>query len=68
MDPRVQQILDQLRRFVEDVKYVPQGQAIPEGYTHTIKLASVTNGQDLTIALKVQAQFAPILDLILGFV
>lgn len=68
MDPRIQQILEQLRNFVEDVRYVPQGSAIPEGFTHTIKLASVANGQDLVIAIKVSPAVAAGLDLVLGFV
>lgn len=68
MDPRIQQIVNQLRNFVEEVQYVPQGAAVPAGFTHTIKLASVANGQDVTIALRVSPSFASVLDLILGFV
>jgi hypothetical protein len=68
MDPRIQQILDRLRGFVEDVQYVPPGGSPPDGFTHTIQLTSLTNGEYLTVAIKTNPAVTAGLDLLLGFV
>ncbi len=61
------EIFTQLGQFIEEFQYVPQGAPLPAGFTHTLKVASVANGQDVVVALKVRAEFAALLDLVLSF-
>ncbi len=61
-------VFARLGDFFEEAKYVPQGAAVPEGFTHTLKFASTISGQDVVLAVKVKAEYASILDLILSFV
>ena len=60
-------LLGRLGQFIEEVKYVSQGAPLPEGFTHTVKLASVANGNDVVFAIKFRAETLPVVDLILAF-
>lgn len=51
--------------YVEWVKYVPQGQKLPEGTSHTLKLAAVS-GADVIVALKVKPLYAVLADALLA--
>ena len=57
------QVLD----YVDWVKYVPQDVDLPEGTTHTLKLANAREALaiDLVIALKVKRLYAVIADALL---
>lgn len=61
------EIFSRFGQFVEEFRYVPQGAPVPEGFTHTFKLASTTSTADLVFAVKFRAEFAPVIDLVLTF-
>ena len=54
-------------QFIEEVRYVRQGEAVPEGFTHTFKLANAANTRDLVFAIKFRAEAVPFIDLVLSF-
>lgn len=60
-------VFAQLGQFIEAVRYVPQGQPLPEGFTHTLKLANATGNRDVVLAIKFRAEFVPVIDLVLSF-
>lgn len=61
-------VFERFGQFVEEVRYVRQGDPLPEGFTHTFKLANAANTRDLVFAVKFRAEVAPVIDLILSFV
>ena len=56
------QVLD----YVDWVKYVPQDVDLPDGTTHTLKLANTRSNADIVVALKVKRLYAVIGDALLG--
>lgn len=69
----IQQMIDDqlaarpdLARYVGQVRYVPQGAPVPDGATHTLKVVSVANGQELVVAMTVGQPYATIADVLLG--
>lgn len=67
----IQRLLDELlarfpniSNFVGWVKYVPQGQPVPDDTTHTFKFAN-TQGADIVVAVRIDQPYASIVDLIL---
>lgn len=55
-------------QFIEEVRYVPNGQPLPEGFTHALKLTNAAGDRDVVVALRFQAQVVPLVDLVLSFV
>lgn len=61
-------VFAQFGQFIEEVKYVPQGQPLPEGFTHALKLTNADGSRDVVLAVRFQAQVVPLVDLVLSFV
>jgi hypothetical protein len=71
--PDIQKKIDELLakypqalQYVDYVRYVPQGQAVPTDATETLRLISVNTGQEIVLAIRAKAEIAFIVEMLLS--